>query len=354
MFTRLSEPLTLIDSAIMLPKSSTEVASNSDADRLRSTWGNVTAFGLLHHAILGAHRLDPSLLSARRPPGALGYRAVAESDMTLSALAEAVAAPLAARVSHPPRVGLVCQSSLDEAISLSLACRMAGLLGGDCTTFGLGAGQSAALYAVEMAAALLQDAGTPGSALLVGAERWLSPYPRTIEGFAVRGDGAAGVTLTNDPEASGWRMSHLIIEAAPPFLETAADGHDLLVAAWRKSDAARSAIVTHSAATIRRLLDALERQPTDIAIVAAPALEPTLVEGVTDALGWSGRTIDTGGLARGELAAAEPFRLMHALRGQTAEPGDCALLWALDGCGTAGALALHYDVPCAGAGKDRT
>lgn len=353
MLTRFSEPLTLLDSAIVLPKPSVEAALRSDAERLKAIWSSVTAFGLNHEAILGAHRLDPSVLSSRRPPSALGYRKVAESDVTLSALAEAVAAPLAARIRHPARVGLVCQSTLDEAISQSLACRMAGLLGADCCVFGLGAGQSAALYAVETAAALLQDADAPGTALLIGAERWLAPYPRTIDGFAVRGDGAAGVTLTNDPEVPGWRVSDLIVEPESPLLEAAAHGDDPLAAAWRRSDAARSALIAHAAATIRRLLDALEQRPADIAFVAAPALEPALVDAVTEALDWGGRALDTDGLARGDLAAAEPFRLMHALRSQPAKPGDRALLWALDAGGVAGALALRYDAPSAGARKDR-
>lgn len=353
MLTHFTEPLTLIDSAVVTPRPSVEAALRSDADRLQTISNRATAFGLFHEAILSAHRLDPSVLSARRSPSTLGYRAVAESEASLSALAEAVAAPLAARISHPARVGLVCQSTVDEAVSQSLACRMAGLLGAECCVFGLGAGQSAAMHAVEMAVALLQDADAPGAALLVGAERWLAPYPRTIDGFAVRGDGAAGATLTNDPMASGWRVTDLIVEPAPPIIEAAAYADEPLAAAWRKGNAARGALITHAAATIRRLLDALEQRPADIAFVAAPALEPALVEAVADALDWGDRTLDTDAVARGDLAAAELFRLMHSLRDQPAEPGDRALLWTLDAGGIAGALALRYDAPGAGSRKER-
>ncbi|MCZ7597984.1 MAG: hypothetical protein M5U09_09985 [Gammaproteobacteria bacterium] len=266
-------PLILVDSSVAVPTASREVARLTDKDRLLAAFNAPTAFTLFHEAVLGAHGIDPRQSSSTRPPSELAYSAIAATSTSLSTLLAAVATPLAERSCHRVSAGLVCQSTLDEAVSQSQACWMAGLVGTDCTVLGVAAGQAATLHAIEMGAALMQDSDEPSIALLVAAERWLAPYPRTIDGFSVRGDAAAGVSITNDPEAQGWQLTGIVTESpsrAHDHVETVDREANPIIEYWGVDEIQRQAMVNRLTRAIRRLFDATNLTPAEITVVIPP------------------------------------------------------------------------------------
>lgn len=228
----------------------------------------------------------------------------------------------------PPYQVIVCATSFEDDLALSCAARLHSELGSTGVPFAIGQLQGVSFFlALQMVSDMMASDERMRSALIVGAERWLPPFSRTVGTLTALGDGAAAALVMRQA-GPAWRLLNVIVHT--PGLPIPSP--DMCV------DEAVLVEVIGQTCTQAGL------NPTEISWVVPPRINTTLACDVSaDARlpVWRMWYPEPGDI--GYLCAADALAQLHVLLQSVAPTdGQRILLWGTGFQGQAGCAILQY------------
>lgn len=223
---------------------------------------------------------------------------------------------------------VVCQTCLENDVTVSAACRLQAELRQGQVPFAIGQLQGATFLLGLSIAADLLSTGTEGQVVVAAAERWTQPYTRLLGTTAVLGDGAGAVLLQRGCR-SGWLLRAIRVVTPPPVGE---------VYRHLLNEAPLGPDLDGLCALVSETLRDAQCLPRDIDVLVPHDMCRDLTSRLRRRCGlrsaWRGPADILDG---GYLCSAEaPVRMHRLLQHATARAGDRMLLW---GAGFEGALA---------------
>lgn len=142
---------------------------------------------------------DPVAHLSRSVRPTMPVHVTSEPRLLLSEMASIVASEAVARCPGKDNVApdqvIVCATSFEQDLALSCAGRLNSELGSAGAPFAIGQLQGASFFvALQVLTDMMACDPHVRCALIVGAERWLPPFPR-LAGTLTLGDGAAAVVV---------------------------------------------------------------------------------------------------------------------------------------------------------------
>ncbi|MFM0758306.1 3-oxoacyl-[acyl-carrier-protein] synthase III C-terminal domain-containing protein [Paraburkholderia strydomiana] len=278
--------------------------------------------------------VDPAPVNQASSPlsTAMPEYVACEPRLLLSEMASTVAREA---IRRHPGVGnptldqvIVCATSFEDDLALSCAGRLHSELGSTGVPFAIGQLQGASSFlALQVVSDMMASDERMRSALIVGAERWLPPFPRQVGTLTALGDGAAAA-LVRRRAGPGWRVLNVNVRTpclpfAPPDM-----GVDATIAVE----------------VIRQTCVQAGLQPGEIDWIVPPRINTTLACDVAAQARlpvwriWYPEPRDIG-----YLCAADALAQLHLLlQSVVVANGQRILLWATGFQGQAACAILQY------------
>ncbi|MEI7296300.1 3-oxoacyl-ACP synthase [Paraburkholderia tropica] len=254
-------------------------------------------------------------------------RNIALTDMALLAARQAVQRSSSGAKRTVDQI-VVCATSLEQDLAMSCAGRLHSEFSSGRPPLAVGQLQGVgAFLAFQIANDMMAEDAELESILVVGAERWLSPFSRLAGSVAALGDGAAAAVVQRG-SAAGWSIHSVTVRTPltlPGRVETWIDDEAL---ASVIDEACNSAgLSAHSARWI-----------------VPPCIAPGLVGAISARASLpADRTWCAGPDDIGYLCAADPLAQLDAFLGVvTPADGDRVLLWSTGLQGQAACAVLEY------------
>ena len=264
-----------------------------------------------------------------RPPSP--QQVAIERNITLTDMALLAARQAVRRSSSEARQTVdqivVCATSLEHDLAMSCAGRLHSEFRSTRPPLAVGQLQGVASFlGLRIARGMMAEDGDLESVLVVGAERWLSPFSRLAGAVAALGDGAAAAVVQRGP-AGGWSVRSVTVRTPP--LRRCGE-------AWIDDEALSSVIdeaCSTAGLTARR-----------VQWIVPPCIAPALVRTIGARAGLpADRTWSAGPNDIGYLCAADPLAQFDAfLSVVTPAVGDHVLLWSTGLQGQAACAVLEY------------
>jgi len=213
---------------------------------------------------------------------------------------------------------LVCQSCLENDVTLSAACRLQAEFRQGHVPFAIGQLQGATFLMALSLAADLMATSTDDRIVIAAAERWTWPYTRLMGRTTVLGDGAGAVLLERGC-TRGWMLRAIRVQTPAPTTEVYRHIID---------GTALSLNLDGLCALVSDTLRDAGCSPRDITLLVPHQISRHLADCVRRRCGlqsaWCGPADILDG---GYLCAAEvPVRMHRLLRQADAHAGDRMLL----------------------------
>lgn len=270
---------------------------------------------------------------AQTPPST-GRLIAVEPRLTLSEMALAVARKVrehsACADSGPPDQIIVCTTSFEHDLAHSCAGRLHSELGSRHAPFAIGQLQGASfLAALQVARAMMISDPGMRTVLIVAAERWRAPFPRSAGTLTALGDGAAAALIRRHAGA-GWYIRSITVRTpaspGPAASETC-----------RVDNASVVRVITETCTDAGL-------EPSAIDWILPARINALLAREISTQAGLAAERIpcvDTTGT--GYLCAADtPAHLDALLHSATPSDGQHMLLWSAGFQGQAACAILEY------------
>jgi 3-oxoacyl-[acyl-carrier-protein] synthase-3 len=275
---------------------------------------------------------DPVDPSSRSVLATMPVHVAIERRLLLSEMASTVAREAVGRCPGEDNLApdqiIVCATSLEQDLALSCAGRVHSELGSTGVPFAVGQLQGVSFFlALQVAADMMATDERTHTALIVAAERWLSPFSRLTGTLTALGDGAAAVLIRRHT-GPGWRV--LSVNVCTPSFPVASTGTCV-------DEMAMVEVIGQTCTQVGL-------KPAAIDWVVPPRINTTLACDVTAQARlpvWRMWYPEPGDI--GHLCAADAPAQLHVLL-QTVVPADGQriLLWSAGFQGQAACAVLEY------------
>ncbi|WP_228981404.1 3-oxoacyl-[acyl-carrier-protein] synthase III C-terminal domain-containing protein [Paraburkholderia gardini] len=225
---------------------------------------------------------------------------------------------------------VVCATSFEHDLALSCAGRLHSELRSANAPFAIGQLQGASfLLALQLACSMMSLDNRVHAVLIVGAERWLAPFPRVVGTLTAFGDGAAAA-LIEQRTGAGWYVRSVTVRTPAPAASITPDDEYV-------DEPALVQVIDETCARAGL-------QPSAINWTVPARISTSLARAITTHAGlatdriWYPDPDDTGYLC----AADTPAQLDTLLRSLEPRDGQHILLWSAGFQGQAACAILEF------------